>query len=329
MGPDELFKLSVKELRRQAALRSVPLTHIGAALEKKDLVALILKAPPVLDHYNVGAGKVHSAESIAADAKNPQLKRNRGKKRAKSSSDSSDSSRSRSRRRKRRAKRSRSRKRGRRSRSRKRKGRSRSRSASVTVLTPALPPIRSEPVVRVLAPRTMPIPHPAITGIIEIDDAVPDVPPAPEPVTVEPPKPVKPTVAQAGMAAAAALGFDVMPKFPQVPVAPSVGLRPTVNAAGAAPFGAACMGRVCIEYLCKSTCTLGSKCPEAHIVDPEEEMRVRARFKEQECHYGAACTRSQCLYRHPGEKLEESNFVPEGQQVTLKVTPTGMSLDFM
>lgn len=141
----------------------------------------------------------------------------------------------------------------------------------------------------------------------------------------------QPTLAQRGMAAAAAMGFDVLPKTPAKPTAPAEGLRPSINSAAPLPYGAALMpgGRICIQYLCTSKCDLGGNCPEAHIIDPEEEMRVRARFKEQECHYGAQCTRPGCLFRHPGERFEEGHFIPEGQQVALRATPQGMVLDFM
>lgn len=142
----------------------------------------------------------------------------------------------------------------------------------------------------------------------------------------------KPNVAQAGMAAAAAMGFNVLPKAPaQAPAAPALGLRPTVNTAAQAPYGASLVpgGRICIQYLCHARCDLGSNCPEAHIIDPEEEMRVRARFKDQECHFGAECTRHGCLFRHPGERLEDAQFQPEGQQMALRATAQGMQLSYM
>merc|ERR1719433_2547188 len=129
------------------------------------------------------------------------------------------------------------------------------------------------------------------------------------------------------MAAAAAMGFSVVPKASHTLTAPAPGLRPSVNAAAARPsVGGAeiAIGRICIAYLCNASCQLGANCPEAHITDPEEEMCVRARFKEQECHFGAECTRHGCLFRHPGEKLEDSPFVPEGQQMALRATSQGV-----
>mmetsp|Transcript_46452 Transcript_46452/g.89626 ORF Transcript_46452/g.89626 Transcript_46452/m.89626 type:complete len:223 (-) Transcript_46452:283-951(-) len=142
----------------------------------------------------------------------------------------------------------------------------------------------------------------------------------------------QPSIAEKGMAAAAALGFDILPKERTKMTAPAEGLRPTINTGAPVPFGVAGMpggGRICIQYLCTSRCDLGGNCPESHIVDPEEEMRVRARFKEQECHYGAQCSRPGCLFRHPGEKFEEGCFLPEGNQVTLRATPQGLALEYV
>eukprot|EP00913_Durusdinium_trenchii_P029882 g28001.t1 len=114
--------------------------------------------------------------------------------------------------------------------------------------------------------------------------------------------------AQAGVAAAAALGFDVLPKQSSFvpPTAPALGLRPSINAPIPLPANSnPTQSRVCVQYLCWARCDRGSNCPEAHIMDPEEEMRVRAKFKLQECNQGASCTRTSCLFRHPGEHVEE------------------------
>ncbi|CAK8995626.1 unnamed protein product [Durusdinium trenchii] len=116
--------------------------------------------------------------------------------------------------------------------------------------------------------------------------------------------------AQAGVAAAAALGFDVLPKQSSFvpPTAPALGLRPSINAPIPLPANSnPTQSRVCVQYLCWARCDRGSNCPEAHIMDPEEEMRVRAKFKLQECNQGASCTRTSCLFRHPGEHVEEAS----------------------
>ncbi|CAE7519579.1 cobB [Symbiodinium sp. CCMP2592] len=127
--------------------------------------------------------------------------------------------------------------------------------------------------------------------------------------------------AQAGVAAAAALGFNVLPKQSSyAPNAPAPGLRPSLHAPTALPTpSSTSLGhRVCVQYLCFTRCDRGSNCPEAHIMDPEEEMRVRAKFKMQECNQGANCTRTSCLFRHPGERVEEASL--SGSQLQ-KATP--------
>jgi len=300
-----LYKLSVKELRRQAAIKNVPLTQISAAVEKRDLINLIVRAGPVLDTYDVQMGvKIHSASTIAGTGKEKAQKKKKKKPRRKgrgSSSSSSCSSASRRSRGKRRRKRSKSRRRSAsRKEVRKARPKSRSSSPSLTIITPPVGNLQPLPGLKAL--------------------------PGPEA-----PGKAPPTLAQRGMAAAAALGFDVLPKAPgRQPSAPAEGLRPSINSCAPVPYGTALApgGRICIQYLCTSKCDLGGNCPEAHILDPEEEMRVRARFKEQECHYGAQCSRPGCLFRHPGERIEEGQFIPEGQQVALRATPQGMQLDF-
>mmetsp|Transcript_72178 Transcript_72178/g.222992 ORF Transcript_72178/g.222992 Transcript_72178/m.222992 type:complete len:332 (+) Transcript_72178:97-1092(+) len=324
-----LKDLSVKELRRQAAVKNVPLTQIAAAVEKADLINLIVKAGPVLDTYDLHLGsKVHSATTIAerATTRVEKKKKPKAKKRKRRSSSSSGSSRSsHGRGPGRRAKKSPSKKRSpvRKKRVRTQKSKSRSSSPSLTIIVPPQAPAPASDL------RALPAPGAGSGPEVTIDLSGP----APPAASGKPGKPGdQPTIAQRGMAAAAALGFDVLPKAPaSKPAAPAEGLRPTINSAAPVPYGASLLpgGRICIQYLCTSKCDLGGNCPEAHIIDPEEEMRVRARFKEQECHYGAQCSRPGCLFRHPGERFEEGRFVPEGQQVTLRATPQGMQLDFM
>mmetsp|Transcript_78787 Transcript_78787/g.219004 ORF Transcript_78787/g.219004 Transcript_78787/m.219004 type:complete len:343 (-) Transcript_78787:100-1128(-) len=329
-----LQDLSVRELRKQAALKCVPLTHISAAVEKKDLIALILRAGPVLDHYGVSTGvKVHSADSIAKDiAAGVPNKPKKKKKKRKSSHSSSSSSSSRGRRKKRSKSRRRSRSRGRkRSKSREKKKKSRSRSPSLQMISAPL--VVTAPKERAAAtrkPAVVDLDEPEPAPALAITDSVSTVLVDPAPAA-PPSAPEGPDFARAGMAAAAALGFDVLPKrTSNLPEAPAPGLRPSINALGSAPSNSLLPGgRVCIQYIINSKCELGNKCPDAHIIDPEEEMRVRARFKDQECHFGASCTRAGCLFRHPGERVEEGAFVPEGQQVRLKCTPHGMQLSYM
>ncbi|CAE8636199.1 unnamed protein product, partial [Polarella glacialis] len=82
-----LEKLSVRELRKQAAIKCVPLTHISSAIEKSDLIRLIIKAGPVLDQYDVNVGvKVYSAQTLADLAerpKGPKVKKDKDKKKKK------------------------------------------------------------------------------------------------------------------------------------------------------------------------------------------------------------------------------------------------------
>lgn len=183
------------------------------------------------------------------------------------------------------------------------------------------------------------------------EGAAPDGKPAPAPTTLA----LRPMLAlpepentaHEGLIAASKMGFDVVPKEP-APVPKPInrpliaGLMPLQNLQGPAVHGGntaaaivdkltpgAGFGRVCIEYLCNSKCERGDACPEAHITDPEEEMRVRAKFKEQECRFGKECTRPLCMYRHPGEKMEEVAQVPEGGGVALRVTKDGVKLDFL
>lgn len=314
--------LSVKDLRRQAALRDVPLCQIGAAIEKADLIKMILRAPPVLDHYDVGTGvKIHTAESIAAAKTLPPKVKKRKKKKKRYSSSTSRSSGSRSSRSRKGGRRKRSKSRHR-SRSQKRK-RSKSRSPSLIMITSVPSAVQPRPPRAARAGTANGVQKTAQgAGALAIADASSIVPAAD----------VQAAKQQEGMAAAAALGFDVLPKAPAASAsAPALGLRPSINSGAPAPYGAAQLpgGRVCISYLCTAKCDMGTNCPDAHIIDPEEEMRVRARFKEQMCHFGASCTRSGCLFRHPGEKLDEVNLVPEGQQVMLKATPQGMQLQYM
>eukprot|EP00747_Dinoflagellata_sp_TGD_P207427 gnl/TRDRNA2_/TRDRNA2_81005_c0_seq1.p1 gnl/TRDRNA2_/TRDRNA2_81005_c0~~gnl/TRDRNA2_/TRDRNA2_81005_c0_seq1.p1 ORF type:complete len:303 (+),score=80.44 gnl/TRDRNA2_/TRDRNA2_81005_c0_seq1:105-1013(+) len=293
-----LSSMSVKELRRQAALRNVPLTQITTAVEKKDLIALIAQAPTVLDQYDISGGKVHTAESISQMTYREKVERKKKQsKRARSSSSSSSSSRHKK---------------------KKKKGK-RKRSKS-----PIAHPLRGK------KPAIM-IDGPAEQEVLEIEED--DEPPKPEAVGG--------MIAQAGMAAAAALGFSVEPKQKKtggvVQTGAAQGLRPSIRApepvTGANSFvpnkNKKYEGRICIAYLCTAQCQLGANCPDMHIVDPEEEMRTRARFKGQMCSFGSECTRSYCLYRHPGEKLEEHVAAPEGHSVTMKGTGSGMVLQFM
>jgi len=300
-----LEKLSVKDLRRQAALRNVPLTQIGAAVEKQDLINLICRASPVLDHYDVSTGvKVHTAESIAKALLAPKVRKKKRRRRRSSSSSSSRGSRS-SPRRKRERKRSKSRG--------KRKSKSCSRSSSVEF-------IRNLPALK--APEA----SDEVSIVEEAGGAlaIKDVPSGPAGAPAK--RKSDRNFAQAGMAAAAALGFNVLPKATHAPAAPAMGLRPSIPGTTGTSTSSVLPGsRICIQYLCNSRCDLGSNCPEAHVIDPEEEMRVRARFKDQECHYGATCTRPGCLFRHPGERLEESLML-EGVAGTIRPTSGVMDL---
>lgn len=349
---DDLCNSSVKELRRQAALRNVPLTRIAAALEKQELIALILNAPPVRDQYNIDGPKVWDAESIAADALKPKPPKKKKKKKKKGRSDSSSSKSSSSRHKKSKkhkhaikqeqsVKQELPVKQEIQDRSALKRPRERDRSSSVEMMEmvvpsklPALPavsepsgaPTPPKPRVRnrANASSSLPPPSDSVALVIADDDPPPSGPSKPSRLPVP-----DTSVAEAGMAAAAALGFSVLPKAPRASNAPAAGLRPSVTSASSQPLTSAyAQGRVCIEYLCKASCQLGANCPDVHIRDPEEEMRVRSRFKDQDCHFGAACTRSFCLYRHPGEQAEELTFVPEGQQVMLRSTSSGVVLDF-
>ncbi|CAJ1344863.1 unnamed protein product [Effrenium voratum] len=398
MGKDKqdewelLERLSVKELRLQALRKCVPLAQISAAIEKSDLIGLIVKAGPVLDQYDVSVGaKVWTAESIEShqpgkakkdkEKKSKKEKPKEPEKKKKKKGDGSSASEAQA------PKKS---KRGR-------------RSPSLTMMLPADAPeqvANPEAAMKALLPPEPPAPAPKALpvkakdeapAVIDDDDddavavvgTVPPPAPAPgakaagkrrrrEPVEVnddeeeqekrrkEKEKKAKEkkekaerekerkereakekeekaaaerergepsselpgeslglpqarrtaNTAQVGVAAAAALGFDVLPKQSSFTSnAPAPGLRPSVNpAAAAAAAGANLQGhRVCVQYLCFTRCDKGSSCPEAHIMDPEEEMRVRAKFKLQECNQGAGCTRTSCLFRHPGERVEEAN----------------------
>eukprot|EP00435_Cladocopium_sp_Y103_P052980 s625_g16.t2 len=424
-----LGKLSVKELRILAAKKCVPLTQISTAVEKNDLINLIIKAGPVLDQYDVSVGvKVWTAESIEnhqpglkgkVKKKEKKPKKDKpiaieDKKRKKGSSESEEVTKTKKR-----------------SRSKRRKG-GRSRSPSLTMMLPADAPAQvanPEAAMKALLPTKSAAPkvlqqldpktwlavaaaldilddddddevvacevspaqaiekvetkadtgtkrqrrrEPPVVEIVDEKDksrrrkeakekdakeatkdkekeiketevkekeikeketkekdkdqdkekekadkeesSATDLP-APPPVPVQARK-AKDTTAQAGVAAAAALGFNVLPKQSTFtpPSAPALGLRPSINApiptpATSNPQG----GRVCVQYLCWARCDRGSTCPEAHIMDPEEEMRVRAKFKLQECNQGASCTRTSCLFRHPGERVEEANLGQPGK----------------
>lgn len=325
MDLPNLERLPVKELRRHAAVRNVPLQSIAAAVEKKDLINLILCAAPVLDTYDInGVEKVHSAASIAATRGRPKDKK---KKRKRSSSSSSSSSGGR----------------------KKKKKKRRKRSPSITIITPplrGLPASVSSPPVVAVPSATAVKGAAAAAAFMQLADkppiAVPSAVTAPKQITAggeadkASSKAKDASLAQKGMAAAAALGYDVLPKAPtnKLKAAPAEGLRPSINAPNhgvpVGQYGLPGQMRVCVNYLITARCELGANCPESHIIDPEEEMHVRAKFKEQECHFGASCTRAGCLFRHPGEKHEESNFIPVGQGVTMRVDKSGqMALDFV
>ena len=84
-------------------------------------------------------------------------------------------------------------------------------------------------------------------------------------------------VLKVGVAAARALGFDVLPKASAFQclvlmssssclatlrkTAPAPGLRPSINAP--LPTGNAKQARVCVSYLCWARCDRGAACPEA------------------------------------------------------------------
>lgn len=363
---ERLEKLPVKELRRQAALHDVPLTMISAAVEKPELINMILRAGPVKDSYDVGVGvKVHSATSIATAIRQKieqpkqkkQKKEKKEKKRRETSSSSSRSSRSGGRRKKR----SRSRSKGKadsrqmavaaaaaRRRAKKLQQGSRSRSPSLQMLTPAGGPparrLRALPAAgkaaaapKAKALKALPLPPiEADAGddleVVSTTPAAASAAPAAAKAGADkdaskpsaPPREKPKDIAQVGVLAAAKLGFKVLPKAPSQTQSPAPGLRPSINtsAAGMAPtpWGASQVNtRVCIQYLQCARCDLGGNCPDAHITDPEEEMIVRARFKEQMCNYGANCTRIGCLFRHPGERLEESSVISQGSALGMRV----------
>lgn len=351
-----LEKLSVKDLRRRAALHNCQLTHIAAAIEKDDLINLIRSAGPIRDTYDMSLGvKVHTADTIATELAAPKPKEKKKKKKRKRSSSSSSTRSSSSRRKK---KRSRSKSRRRSKSPRKKEAKRKDRSPSLEMVAPPkAPPLRAlpaasgagvavvatagmSPAAKAAAARTRAKGQPrkpavlkALPDVVEtilddnprrrgaetiLDDEVQKVPDKP-----------RQSVAQAGMAAAAKMGFNVVPKASHAPQAPAPGLRPSANSAaaipGAVPGGAPMVrgSRTCVSYLCFAQCHLGANCPEAHIVDPEEEMRVRARFKQQECNMGDKCNRHNCLFRHPGEKVDECAI--EGQQKALGAAPPQLS----
>lgn len=326
----QLGKLTVKELRRQAALRNVPLTHISAAVEKQDLVNLILRARPVTDHYDICSSvKVHSAASIAeaqrSGVKQPKEKKVKKKKKRRRSTSSSNSS-------------SGNRKKRKRSRSLKAiKGRTKkSRSPSVTMIIPTITIGQKEKLVlEIVDTSTVSIPSAINTPVAKASPA--DI--ARAKIAAATPKPDDPTLAQRGMAAASALGYDVLPKAPSTSLkaAPGIGLRPSINSAHVGAGMGHVMNiqgltnsRICTNYLTRSRCDMGANCPEAHITDPEEEMRVRAKFKTQECNKGASCQRRECLYRHPNEIAEETAaLVPAGRGFTLRTKNNHLTMEMV
>lgn len=328
-----LEQLNVRDLRTQAAIRNVPLTHISAAIEKRELINLICRAKPVTDQYNVTTGvKVHDSASIAKairEAANKPKEKKPKKKNKKKSASSSDSDSG-----ARKKKRSRS------------KGKKQKRVASCSSssggleLVPksrgkkplALPPSSLE-----IDLSALPAKKPLKRKTLSIEDldvvaCIPEVviedldkprrkrnkPAAAESVSIELDEVDKfpkigqvqePTVAQVGMAAAAKLGFETLPKLVHTPLAPKPGLRPSLNPAAANTHVQGVQSipvdsRVCMQYLQLSRCDLGANCPYAHITDPEEEMRIRSRFKLQECKEGENCQKASCVFRHPGEKVD-------------------------
>eukprot|EP00929_Paragymnodinium_shiwhaense_P112131 TRINITY_DN80385_c0_g1_i1.p1 TRINITY_DN80385_c0_g1~~TRINITY_DN80385_c0_g1_i1.p1 ORF type:complete len:343 (+),score=131.24 TRINITY_DN80385_c0_g1_i1:101-1129(+) len=330
----KLDKLTIKELRRQAALSNVPLTHISAAVEKNDLIAMILKAGPALDHYDANTQtKVWSAESIARAANMPKPKKEKKKKKKekkKKSSSSSSSSES-------------DKKRKKRSRSEPKmitmqKKKARSRSSSLELVSAPLA-IANQPAAK-RKQRPVEKAKPQVVSIdktlddMMVTDLTDDVLALPAEATLHvQDEEAPPDLLQVGKAAAAALGFDVNPKAPAPErQAPKPGLRPSINhLSSTTPFGSAIGpgARPCVAYLTNAKCDLGDKCPDAHIIDPEEEMRVRAKFKEMECHHGSSCSRPGCLYRHPGERVDNTVVsVAEGKQVTMTPTAQGMQLNY-
>lgn len=315
-----LEKCSVKELRRQAALKNVPLTHISAAVERPELINLIIRAPPIHDKYDFKIGvKVHSAESIAqahkehaerkarkAEARARKDDSKKKKKRRKSSSSSSSGSSS-----------------GSSSSSDHKKKKKKADKAPKTKPQEKRKKIRSRsPSLEMIAPKPA-VPKQGTLAARRAARAAAKLKalPAPEEPAPPPAAEAERNTAQVGMAAAAAMGFNVLPKA-AAPVAasPLPGLRPSLRepqhiapAVGGSSMTATGQ-RVCVQYMCTNRCDLGAACTDAHITDPEEEMRIRSKFKEQECQLGANCTRPYCLYRHPSERLEEGRFGPGSGQ---------------
>jgi len=331
-----LQNLPVKELRRQAAIHNVPLTHIAAAVEKSELIGMIVRAGPVKDTYDVTLGnKVHTASSIMQQMNappQPKQKKEKKKKKKKHSSGSSRSSGSRGRRKNRSKSRHRSRSKAKAETQKRAATAKRNRSPSLEVVAqPKRPgqPLRALPApptaaaaAKKLAPQkpaddvarraariaakrklkeanVLALPAPVENLDEESSDEVQEL---------QAPEQAKKDVAQAGMVAAAALGFSVLPKVSVSNLQePAPGLRPSVRPAEvAAGYGAGIVtsGRVCMAYLQGASCRLGEHCPDKHITDPEEEMQVRREFKMRECNMGANCTRHGCLFRHPGEKVD-------------------------
>lgn len=385
---EELECLSIKDLKRRAVLCNVPLLHISAVVERRELISLIKKAKVPDDQYITGHGKIHFAKKEDLD-EDHGLKRKRvdiDKEASESSSSSSSSSSTDSSVRK-----------------RKRKMKKILKKQKKAVAAEDAERFKgfgddvyqggnlgvSQPLGErdIAAERERsPLPyHAPTTGIVDAGRLSADGKvlhegaaaaaallkqggvgePSTGPTSTGQelalakkaptttlalralPAPEPENAAQEGLIAASQMGFDVVPREP-APIPKPInrpliaGLMPLQNLQGPAVHQnnnanaivdrltpGAGFGRVCIEYLCNSKCERGDACPEAHITDPEEEMRVRAKFKEQECRFGKECTRPLCMYRHPGEKMEEVAAVPEGGGVALRVTKDGVKLDFL
>eukprot|EP00424_Heterocapsa_rotundata_P001253 CAMPEP_0168674980 /NCGR_PEP_ID=MMETSP0503-20121227/23943_1 /TAXON_ID=89963 /ORGANISM="Heterocapsa rotundata, Strain SCCAP K-0483" /LENGTH=241 /DNA_ID=CAMNT_0008719381 /DNA_START=27 /DNA_END=749 /DNA_ORIENTATION=- len=241
-----------------------------------------MTAGPVLDQYDVQYGaKVHSASSIksgVAYAK-PEKKKKEKKQKKKRDSSSSSSSGAKGKKRKR-------------SRSRKKKD---NRSPSLEMMALPAPSAaaagaaaRKERRAKAMK-AALALPSRPGEGIAPAKA----VPAADTSAPAEKPK----SLAEAGMEAVMALGFQVLPKEkPSTLFEAGPGLRPSYHKmapANAAAYASTLQpgARICMQYLTMTRCDLGANCPEAHIIDPEEEMKVRARFKMQECHAGATCNR--------------------------------------